>query len=151
MADRKPSPTSEPVQLSDAEWTVMDIVWKRGEVTVRDVLGAVESDTGWAYSTVKTLLHRLAEKGAVRVGKRRNASVFEAAIRQQAARGAALRALVRRAFDGTFGSLVHHLVADETLSRDERDALAQLLRAEGLDSQPSEPIDPNESGGDDAS
>ncbi|MDA8016212.1 MAG: BlaI/MecI/CopY family transcriptional regulator [Thermoanaerobaculia bacterium] len=133
MRDEPACSGPEPAQLSDAEWTVMDAVWKRGEVTVRDVLTDVQGETDWAYSTVKTLLQRLVEKGAVSREKRGNTSVFRPAVEQKAARGAALRALVRRAFDGTLGTLVHHLVADERLSRREREDLERILRDEGLD------------------
>ena len=45
--------------LTDAEWKVMDVVWDRGPVAVRDVHGALEASTRWAYTTVKTLLDRL--------------------------------------------------------------------------------------------
>ena len=56
------------VQLSDAEWKVMHAVWAlRGAVTVRQVHEHLDAETGWAYSTVKTLMERLVEKQHARV------------------------------------------------------------------------------------
>lgn len=66
------------MKLSDTEWTVMHVLWKRSPASVRDVLEAVEADTGWAYTTVKTILGRLAEKGVVAVRKRANTSLKSA-------------------------------------------------------------------------
>ncbi len=130
------------MRLSEAEWKVMGIVWQRQVATVRDVLEDLQAETGWAYSTVKTLLARLVEKGALRVRKRANVSQFEAAVSQPEARRSAFHSLLDRAFEGTFGSLMQHLVADERLSTRDKQQLRDLL--EKLDDAPaaSEKADP---------
>ncbi|MCK6462072.1 MAG: BlaI/MecI/CopY family transcriptional regulator, partial [Planctomycetes bacterium] len=53
--------------LTDAEWKVMRCLWEKSPATARDV--ATRLDTGWAYTTVRTFLDRLAGKGAVRAKK----------------------------------------------------------------------------------
>lgn len=115
--------------LSDAEWTVMNVVWDLGPVTARQVLHEIEGETGWAYSTVKTILERLAEKGVVEVERQGNAGVFSAALPRETAQQSALRSLLDRAFDGTFGALLQHLVSRERLSRKDREQLAAMLEA----------------------
>ena len=115
------------VKLSDSEWTVMTALWERSPASVRDVLERIERETGWAYSTVKTILERLAAKKAVTVRKRANSGLFEPLITRQEARRTAVRSLLERAFDGAFGSLVQHLFAEEKLSQKERTQLAQML------------------------
>lgn len=116
------------VKLSDAEWTVMNAVWTGAPASARDVLERVHGETGWAYSTVKTLLARLVEKGAVGERKRANTSIYEPLISRSQARRSALRALLDTAFDGAFGSLMQHMVADEKLSKRDRAKLAEMLR-----------------------
>ena len=115
------------MRLSEAEWKVMRVVWRRRVVTVRDVLEDLKEETSWAYSTVKTLLSRLVEKEALTVRKRANVSQFEAVLSQQQARHSAIHSLLDKAFGGTFGSLVQHLVADEKLSVRDRRELRGLL------------------------
>jgi BlaI family penicillinase repressor len=115
------------MKLSDSEWAVMKAVWQQSPASVRDVLERIEGETGWAYTTVKTMLERLTEKGALRVRKRANASYFEPAVTQKEARKSAVRSLIDRAFDGTFGSLLQHLVAEEKLSTGDRQRLAEML------------------------
>lgn len=115
------------MHFSEAEWKVMKVLWQQHPASVRDLLDVLDADTGWAYSTVKTLLARLVDKGAVRVDKRANTSLFEPLVAEPEAQRSALRALLDRAFDGTFGALVHHLVAEEKLSPRDRDELRALL------------------------
>ncbi len=118
------------MRLSDAEWKVMNAVWERHPAAVRDVMEALEDDTHWAYSTVKTMLARLADKGALSVRKRGNISLFEPLVSRHEARRSALRTLAERAFGGGLGSLVQHLLADEHLSAKERDELRSMLLAD---------------------
>ncbi|MBK8977881.1 MAG: BlaI/MecI/CopY family transcriptional regulator [Planctomycetes bacterium] len=118
------------VSLTNAEWAVMDAVWELAPVRARDVLDAVADRTGWSYSTVKTLLGRLVEKGALRESRSGNASVYEPLLTREQSRGGALRELVERAFGGALGSLVTHLVQRERLSKRDREALRKLLEAE---------------------
>src|SRR5919106_5225758 len=49
--------------LGPLEAEVMDVVWDRSEVTVRDVHRALEAKRSIAYTTVMTTLGRLADKG----------------------------------------------------------------------------------------
>lgn len=122
MARRKDLPA-----LSDAEWKVMRALWQRHPATARELLAVLGRDTGWAYTTLKTLLSRLVEKDAVSETKRDGASVYQPLLAEGAARGNAVRNLLERAFDGGFGSLVHFMIENEELSANERDELTRLI------------------------
>lgn len=87
--------------------------------------------TDWAYSTVRRMPTRLAEKGAVRVTMDANVSVFAPSVSRTQARRSALRLLLDRAFDGTVGSMIQHLFGARRLSDRERDELRALIEAEG--------------------
>lgn len=122
MARKKELPA-----LSDAEWKVMRALWQRHPATARELLRVLGRDTGWAYTTLKTLLTRLVDKQAVSEEKRDGASVYEPLLAEGAARGSAVRSLLERAFDGGFGSLVHFMIENEELSANERDELTRLI------------------------
>lgn len=115
------------LQLSDAEWKVMNAVWRDHPATARDVLGTLEKETGWAYSTVKTMMDRLVEKGALKAKIEGITSVYQPVLTQKQARKSALRALKERAFAGASGSLMHFLVGNERLSASDRQELLRLL------------------------
>ena len=112
--------------LSDAEWKVMNAVWAReAPASAREIHADVSAETGWAYTTVKTVMDRLAEKGALSASMTRNVSWYRAKLPRGRAVAAATRDLARRAFGGAVGSLVHHVVSHERLS--DRD-IAELRR-----------------------
>lgn len=116
------------MQLSDGEWKAMRGVWARGgPATARDVLDEVADETGWSYSTVRTLLGRLVEKGALETSRRGNTAVYTARISEADARRSAVRQLVDRAFDGTLGTLVQHLARGDELSDADRERLRAWL------------------------
>ena len=115
------------MRLNDSEWAVMQALWERSPASAREVLERVHAQTGWAYTTVRTVLARLAEKGAVLEKKRANTSLYEPLVSRELARRTALRALLDKAFDGTFGDLVLHMIASEKLGKREREKLARLL------------------------
>lgn len=120
------------MHFSDGEWKAMRGVWARGgTVTARDVLHEVADETGWSYSTVRTLLGRLVEKGALDVERRGNTAVYTARVSEGAARRSAVRQLVDKAFDGTVGALVQHLARGDELSEADRARLRAILEEEG--------------------
>ncbi|MHC4407885.1 MAG: BlaI/MecI/CopY family transcriptional regulator [Planctomycetota bacterium] len=113
------------MQLSEAEWRIMNRVWEDHPVTAREVLDSIESD--WAYTTVKTMMTRLQKKGVLKEKKRDGVSYYEPKLTRQRARGTALRALVDRAFGGALGGMMSHLVEDEKLTKKQRDELRRML------------------------
>ena len=71
------------VALSKFELEIMEILWKTGESSVRDVQEAIQERKRPAYTTVQTIFARLEEKKAIRrTRKTGNAFLFEPAITQ---------------------------------------------------------------------
>ena len=118
------------MRFSEAEWKIMRVVWRRPGAAVREIVAELAGETEWSYSTVKTMLARLTEKGALSLEKDANLYRYTATIGEREARRSAVRSLLDRAFDGTLGSLVHHLVAEEKLSRRDVEELRSFLAAE---------------------
>lgn len=106
-------------EMTPAELRVMKALWqlRLGRGTVAEV--RAELDQQLAYTTVMTLLGRLATKGAVVVDKTREPFVYRPAHRRESVLRDRLRAFVRDVFDGRADSLVLRLVEDEALSPDE--------------------------------
>ena len=50
------------MQISDAEWQVMKIIWMQGEQTSTDLIKVLAERFDWSKSTIQTLLARLVEK-----------------------------------------------------------------------------------------
>lgn len=67
-----------PEDPTPAEWKVLRAVWDAGPLATRDVQAALEEETGWTTSTVKTLLRRLVEKGHLRTKRVGNSFLYSA-------------------------------------------------------------------------
>jgi len=107
-------------EMTPAELRVMKALWQLGKGSVAEVRGELAArGQELAYTTVMTLLGRLASKGAVVVDKAREPFVYRAAHRRESVLRERLRAFVRDVFDGQADSLVLRLVEDESLTRAE--------------------------------
>ena len=118
------------MDLSGAEWRIMTEVWRHPSVTARQVHDALAADTEWAYSTVKTMMTRLVEKGALAMSRDGKQSVFVAVITQEAARSTATSSLIDRVFEGAVGGLFQHLLGSRKVSAKDREQIRQLLERE---------------------
>ena len=68
------------MQISDAEWQVMKIVWMQGEQTSTDLIRVLAERFDWSKSTVQTLLARLVEKGCLTRKKEGKFFVYSALL-----------------------------------------------------------------------
>lgn len=62
--------------LGDLETDIMEVVWKKSEVTVRDVADHLKKRRDIAYTTVMTVMSRLADKGLLEKVKQGNAFLY---------------------------------------------------------------------------
>ena len=108
------------MKLTDAEWQIMNCLWERHPATARGIAGRLPEEVKWAYTTIRTLLARLVQKGAVHEYK-------EPVLTRDNARRSALKTLINQAFDGAYGPLMHFLANDQNLTGKQRQALAEAL------------------------
>ena len=57
------------MQISEAESVVMDVLWKRSPLSAEEVVSSLSGQQEWQEATVKTLLNRLLNKGAISAEK----------------------------------------------------------------------------------
>jgi BlaI family penicillinase repressor len=115
------------MKLTEPEWIIMNALWDKHPAKARDIVERLPSSVNWAYTTVKTMLDRLAEKKAVSKSKRGNTGLYEPCLSRRQARRTALRMVLNRAFDGAFGPMMYFLMEDESLSAGERKELIKIL------------------------
>lgn len=68
------------MQISDAEWQVMKIIWMQGEQTSTDLIRVLAERFDWSKSTVQTLLARLVEKECLTRKKEGMSFVYSALL-----------------------------------------------------------------------
>jgi BlaI family penicillinase repressor len=115
------------VQISDAEWQVMEPIWATGECSAADVIKHLRTTHDWNHSTIRTLLARLVEKGALAYDVDGSRYIYRAAVtRQQCVRQEG-RSFLEKAFGGNVTALLAHFVEEASLDRAQIDQLRQLL------------------------
>jgi predicted transcriptional regulator len=126
---------TRPPDLTPAEFNVMKVLWHLRRATVSDVRAELTRRDGsdLAYTTVMTLLGRLATKGAVAVDKTREPFVYKAAYRKESVLRDRLRAFVRDVFEGDADALVLRLVENESLSLEELRDLERRIEAAAVE------------------
>lgn len=75
------------MQISDAEWQVMKIIWMQGEQTSTDLIKVLEKRFSWSKSTIQTLLARLVEKECLTREKQGKSFVYSALLTLDDSRG----------------------------------------------------------------
>ena len=68
------------MQISDAEWQVMKIIWMQGEQTSTDLIKVLAERFDWSKSTIQTLLARLVEKECLTRKKEGKSFVYSALL-----------------------------------------------------------------------
>jgi predicted transcriptional regulator len=98
----------EPAQLTKLELQIMQVIWKLGMSSVKDVQEGLPQQL--AYTTVQTMLNILERKGKLRRKLRGRAYVYRATVTEAKASRHAVRDLVDRMFGGSADELVMSLI-----------------------------------------
>ncbi len=114
--------------ISDAESQIMRALWARHPLSAEDILAALPQDAGWQLGTVKTLLNRLLNKGALQAQRDGRRYLYEPRVaREDWEQGESL-SLLDRVFGGRLSPLVAHFSAQRKLSAEDAEALRRLLQ-----------------------
>ena len=113
---------------TEAELGILNVLWERGESTVRDVHEALYRDDGTGYTTALKMLQIMHVKGLVERDDSQRAHVYSAAISKESTQKRFLSDIVQRVFDGSPSQLVLHALGGRPhASRAELDEIRALL------------------------
>ncbi len=114
--------------ISESEWTVMEALWESAPQTASELTKLLRQKTKWAENTVRTLLTRLVEKGALKTGENDGGTrVFSPAVSREACVGVESESFMQRIFRGASKPLLVHFAQNAQLTPDEVRELKRLL------------------------
>jgi BlaI family transcriptional regulator, penicillinase repressor len=125
MGDREPTP------LTKLELQIMQVIWKLGTSSVKDVQEGLPQQL--AYTTVQTMLNILERKGKLKRKLRGRAYVYSATVTEAKASRHAVRDLVDRMFGGSADELVMSLIKSRQIDPKRIAELSRRLEEEGGD------------------
>ncbi len=118
----------ENLELFESEWTILQKVWELEPCAAPTVQEALQDRKGWAYTTVKTMMDRMVNKGLLKTEKICNLYFYNSAVTQSQARKSEITRTLKRAFDGTFTPMMQFLIENDQLSEKEYHHLEQLIK-----------------------
>ncbi|TAA24353.1 MULTISPECIES: BlaI/MecI/CopY family transcriptional regulator [Pseudoxanthomonas] len=114
--------------ISEAEAVVMDVLWERSPLGADEVVAALARRNDWAEPTIKTLLNRLLNKGAIQATKEGRRYLYSPVLTRQAWVQQQSEGLLERVFGGRVAPLVAHFSQRGKLSAQDIAELKRLVQ-----------------------
>jgi BlaI family penicillinase repressor len=124
MASKDSSETPRP---TGAELEILQVLWRQGPCTVREVQEAVAADRTVGYTTVLKLMQIMTDKGLVRRDESERAHVYEACLPQDQTQRQLVGDLLEKAFAGSAAKLVMQALAAKKTSAEELEKIRRML------------------------
>jgi predicted transcriptional regulator len=105
----------------------MKVVWDKQPCTAGTVQEDLAATRDRAYSTVKTTMDRMVEKGLLRIEKIRNLQLFSSCVSEVEAKRGEFRRMLHRAFGGALTPMMQFLIEHEGLTPEEAAQLRKLV------------------------
>lgn len=128
---------NDPPPLTPAQREIMEIVWKRGEVTVSQMRDALAKRRKLARNTVQTMIVRLEEKGWLQHRVEGRTFVYSARVPRSASLGERVAKMVDRFFAGSPEEMVTALLEYRGLSKDEAARIRAMIDQAESKAQPT--------------
>ncbi|HLU37845.1 MAG TPA: BlaI/MecI/CopY family transcriptional regulator [Planctomycetota bacterium] len=109
------------------ELAILNVLWDRGEATVREVYERIGPRLGIVQNTVQAFLRTMEEKGLVTHREEGRSFVYRAAVPREATGRTLLTGLLDRVFDGAMDQLVASALALRRPTREELTRLRRLI------------------------
>ena len=114
--------------LGDLEVDVMGIIWNLKTATVKDVFEVMYERRGLAYTTIMTVMNRLATKSILAQDKSTIPYVYEPLVGRDEMATSMVREVVDRLLEGSAAPLVSYLVNRENVNPEEISKLKALVK-----------------------
>ncbi|NVB36746.1 BlaI/MecI/CopY family transcriptional regulator [Pseudenhygromyxa sp. WMMC2535] len=110
-----------------AEQEILEVLWRRGPSTVREVHGDLQGRRGTGYTTILKLMQIMVGKQLLTRDESSRSHVYAPAVAREAIQGKALGELVERVFRGSTSALVMRALSSRKASAEELAEIRALL------------------------
>lgn len=114
-------------ELSKSEYDILRVLWKRGRLTVREVHDDLLPSSGWAYTTTKTMMDRMAKKGLLERKEFHGIFLYEPRITRPVGLARLVQFFADRVLETDTQSVVAMFAQSGAITQDEIDELEKLL------------------------
>ncbi|UCF43212.1 MAG: BlaI/MecI/CopY family transcriptional regulator [Planctomycetota bacterium] len=118
-------------RISDAEWHVMQVLWKKSPLTVKEVIERLSKKTAWKSETIRTLVNRLTKKKAIGFEKKGRRHYFYPLLSQEECVKADADSFLARSGAALLKPILTSFIEKEQLSDEEVAELQRILDKKG--------------------
>lgn len=112
------------------ELAILKLLWRAGDLNARDIHRAIEGDFGWSYSTVRTVLERMADKGLISKTAVGGVNIYEAEVTKVAMLSRMIADFSKRVLELDAAPTAAFFSESKLLSEEELAELEEVLRKE---------------------
>lgn len=116
------------IRVTEGELEILQVIWKKGQCTVRDVHEELAKNKDAGYTTTLKLMQIMHEKGMVERDTTAKTHLYKALISREQAQSSALDKIINTVFKGSTADLVIQALGQHRASNDEIDAIKQYLK-----------------------
>lgn len=113
------------VKLFDSELKVMDVLWRGGDKTAKEISGILNAEIGWNVNTTYTVIKKCVAKGAIE--RREPGFLCHALIAKEAVQRSETDELIGKLFDGSADKLFAALLGRKKLTAEQLGRLKQIV------------------------
>jgi BlaI family penicillinase repressor len=118
-------------RISEAEWVVMQVLWSRGALTANDIVQKLKGRVSWNPRTIRTLLNRLLNKGAIRFEREGREYRYSAAVSEGQCTRQERLSFLGRVYRGATKPMLAAFLEEAKLSKKDIAELKAILEEKG--------------------
>jgi BlaI family penicillinase repressor len=127
------------VQISDAEWVVMEVLWRTQSAAAADVIAELADARDWNHRTVRTLLTRLVNKGALEARTAGHRYIYRSVVSREKCVRIESRSFLDKVFAGNAADLLLHFARHSKITSAQFKQLRQLLDEKESEGEATDP------------
>ena len=118
-------------QITETEGEIMKVLWRESPLTSQEVFERLSEKEEWHPNTVRSLMNRLANKGALATERYGRAYLYRPIVKESDYLTERTEKFLSSVFDGSLEPMVKHLIRQEKLSKREIEQLKRILEGRG--------------------
>lgn len=114
------------MKLFDSELKVMEVLWEKGSVSARDIVGVLSERIGWNKNTTYTVIKKCIEKGAIE--REEPGFICRALVTRDEVQQSETEQLIDKMFGGSSELFFSAFLKNQGISEEEADRLARMIK-----------------------
>jgi len=115
------------VKPTESELEILQVIWQKGQCTVREVHEVLEKTKDAGYTTTLKLMQIMHDKGLVERDTSAKTHLYKAIITREQAQSTAVNKIISTVFNGSSSQLIMQVLSNKQSSKEELDMIKNYL------------------------